>query len=84
MNANEIISDNDYDIDADATIAKCLAAEPPISFFLFAGAGSGKTSSLKKALEELEKVKGERLCLDGKHDFCLHRKTNQHFSQYIH
>jgi len=67
MNANEIISDNDYDNDADATIAKCLATEPPISFFLFAGAGSGKTSSLKKALEELEKVKGERLCLDGKH-----------------
>lgn len=67
MNVNDTIRDNDYDTDADMTIAKCLAAEPPRSFFLFAGAGSGKTRSLKVALEGLEKAKGERLRLDGKH-----------------
>lgn len=67
MTVNDTILDNDYDNDADMTIAKCLAAEPPRSFFLFAGAGSGKTRSLKVALEGLEKAKGERFCLDGKH-----------------
>jgi len=66
MSENTVVSDNDYDNEADKIIAECLAAEPPISFFLFAGAGSGKTRSLEKALEELEKGKGEQLRFKGK------------------
>ncbi|WP_316318315.1 UvrD-helicase domain-containing protein [Clavibacter michiganensis] len=44
---------NDFTTDdwVDVEIAKCLLAESPRSFFVFAGAGSGKTRSLILALE---------------------------------
>lgn len=41
------------DLDADEIIAKCLNPETPTSFFLFAGAGSGKTRSLVIGLTSL-------------------------------
>src|SRR5665213_574836 len=52
--------------DADATIDGCLNVAKPTSFFLFAGAGSGKTRSLVRALEELRKRWGEDLRLHGR------------------
>jgi len=41
---------HDADALADAEIAQCLDPKSPRSFFLYAGAGSGKTRSLKNAL----------------------------------
>jgi DNA helicase-2/ATP-dependent DNA helicase PcrA len=40
-----------FDDRVDATIESCLNPADPQSFFLYAGAGSGKTRSLKDALE---------------------------------
>ena len=41
--------------DADKEISSCLDINNPRSFFLFAGAGSGKTRSLVTALQEFKK-----------------------------
>ena len=49
------VTDETRDAGADATIRECLSLITPRSFFLFAGAGSGKTRSLKDALEGLDK-----------------------------
>jgi len=46
-------------------IAACLDLENPRSFFLYAGAGSGKTSSLVKALEFIKAKNLTRLRLRG-------------------
>ncbi len=48
------VTDANRDAGADATIRACLSLNQPRSFFLFAGAGSGKTRSLKDALEGLD------------------------------
>jgi DNA helicase-2/ATP-dependent DNA helicase PcrA len=48
------VTDATRDAGADATIRACLSLGQPRSFFLFAGAGSGKTRSLKEALEGLD------------------------------
>ncbi|WP_240643529.1 UvrD-helicase domain-containing protein [Paracoccus siganidrum] len=48
------MTDATRDAGADATIRACLSLDQPRSFFLFAGAGSGKTRSLKQALEGLD------------------------------
>jgi DNA helicase-2/ATP-dependent DNA helicase PcrA len=48
------VTDATRDAGADATIRACLSLDQPRSFFLFAGAGSGKTRSLKEALEGLD------------------------------
>lgn len=52
--------------DADAAIDACLNVAKPTSFFLFAGAGSGKTRSLVRALDELRKRSGKELRLHGR------------------
>ena len=39
--------------DADTIIKQCVNSKPPRSFFLFAGAGSGKTHSLVEALKSI-------------------------------
>jgi DNA helicase-2/ATP-dependent DNA helicase PcrA len=49
----------------DKEIAGCLNLEAPRSFFLFAGAGSGKTRSLVNALEHVQEAYGARLRLRG-------------------
>ncbi len=49
--------------DADEIIAKCLNPEMPKSFFLFAGAGSGKTRSLVLGLNKLRDRYGNTLRL---------------------
>lgn len=61
-----IISDDNYVDDCvDVKIAECLNLENPKSFFLFAGAGSGKTRSLVKALEIITTTIGEKMRLRG-------------------
>jgi DNA helicase-2/ATP-dependent DNA helicase PcrA len=61
-NENIVIDDNDVDI----KIAECLSLENPKSFFLFAGAGSGKTRSLIKALEGITTPTAQKLRLQGR------------------
>ncbi len=52
--------------DADLEIQECLSLTAPKSFFLFAGAGSGKTRSLVKALVYLNKAYASLLQYQGK------------------
>ncbi len=49
----------------DDELAGCLTAEPPRSFFLFAGAGSGKTRALVKTLSRLRDIRSNDLRLHG-------------------
>lgn len=58
---------NNSTIDAhvDIEIAGCLNLANPRSFFLFAGAGSGKTRSLVEALKHVRKQHGAQLRLRG-------------------
>ena len=62
----QIISDNHIDDHVDAEIQKCLMSDPPQSFFMFAGAGSGKTRSLINTLEFLAARKNKYLSDHGK------------------
>lgn len=57
---------NSFETKADKTIAECLSLKNPKSFFLFAGAGSGKTRSLVNALNHVETTIGSNLRLCGK------------------
>lgn len=66
MNEAHHSDENDIDQPADALIAQCLNPENPKSFFLFAGAGSGKTRSLVAALEHVQANWGEGLRRQGK------------------
>lgn len=53
------------DAHVDAEIAECLNLDAPKSFFLFAGAGSGKTTSLVTALKHVQLTMSERLRVKG-------------------
>lgn len=64
-NETIVLDDNHIDDGADAKIIECLNLEAPKSFFLFAGAGSGKTRSLVTALETITVSIGEKLRLHG-------------------
>lgn len=55
--------DDRHDSEADRLIADCLNLDHPKSFFLFAGAGSGKTRSLVDAIEHVRQRFGRRLAL---------------------
>ncbi|MGX1099547.1 UvrD-helicase domain-containing protein [Amorphus sp. MBR-141] len=57
--------DDNFDSEADETILACLNVEKPRSFFLYAGAGSGKTRSLVEAIRTVCKEQGRRLSLSG-------------------
>lgn len=57
--------DDDIDGHIDAEIATCLNLTSPRSFFLFAGAGSGKTRSLVTALRHIQEMLSEPLKLKG-------------------
>ncbi len=59
------VQGNDLDNRADAEIAACLDLATPRSFFLFAGAGSGKTRSLVKALDYVRQLHGDTLRFRG-------------------
>lgn len=60
------LSDNHIDDHVDTEIQQCLSSVPPKSFFMFAGAGSGKTRSLITTLEYLDQKKGLYLMEHGK------------------
>lgn len=66
METPAALGDDQFDTEADKLIAECMSAGPPISFFLFAGAGSGKTRSLIEALKVIKNATGARLRLNGR------------------
>lgn len=57
------LPDDQVDAQVDVQINACLDLDKPQSFFLFAGAGSGKTHSLVEALKRLCERSGRRLHL---------------------
>ncbi len=57
--------DDVFDAEADETILDCLNLDKPKSFFLYAGAGSGKTRSLVEAIRIVCRDQGRRLSLAG-------------------
>lgn len=58
-------ADDRFDAEADETILGCLNLEKLRSFFLYAGAGSGKTRSLVEAIRATCRNQGRRLSLTG-------------------
>ena len=52
--------------DADQVIQECLSLNRPKSFFLYAGAGSGKTHSLVKAVSDLKNRERKKLIFEGR------------------
>lgn len=58
-------TDPSIDDHVDTEIAECLAEEAPRSFFLYAGAGSGKTRSLVNAVQHGVTTRGHKLALRG-------------------
>ncbi len=65
MTEVSIASNANLDDPVDAEIAGYLNPKAPRSFFLFAGAGSGKTRSLVKALNHVRDTYGRDLALHG-------------------
>jgi DNA helicase-2/ATP-dependent DNA helicase PcrA len=60
-------ADDQFDAEADATITGCLDLAEPKSFFLYAGAGSGKTRSLVSAVQQtIDGKHGRQMTLTGK------------------
>ena len=60
------ITDDNRDSAADSIIQSCLDLKNPKSFFLFAGAGSGKTRSLISALDYINKTFCRELKLNNR------------------
>lgn len=54
------------DLQVDETLEKCILSSPRKSFFLYAGAGSGKTYSLVLLLKKIRNSIGKDLLLQGK------------------
>lgn len=65
MNTLSEMDNHDLDAPVDSEIAACLSARPRRSFFLFAGAGSGKTRSLVTPLDYIQRNLGESLRSKG-------------------
>jgi DNA helicase-2/ATP-dependent DNA helicase PcrA len=63
--AAAVATSDTADDHVDDEIAACLNLSTPKSFFLFAGAGSGKTRSLVTALQHVQKNLSERLRVKG-------------------
>lgn len=59
------------DTQADVDLRHCLEAQPPTSFNMVAGAGSGKTTSLIKGLASILTIHGERLRLRRQRVACI-------------
>lgn len=57
--------DDVVDSSVDKTIQGCLDLNSPRSFFLYAGAGSGKTYSLVEAVRDLCRRQGRQLALNA-------------------
>lgn len=58
--------ENNIDFQVDETLEKCILSTPRKSFFLFAGAGSGKTYSLVLLLKKIHNSIDKDLLLQGK------------------
>ena len=65
MSAIKDVAD-DVTLTADDVIQDCLNLETPRSFFLYAGAGSGKTHSLVVAVKSLKERERQRLTFEGR------------------
>ncbi|RII76793.1 UvrD-helicase domain-containing protein [Pseudomonas monteilii] len=65
MSAETDIAD-DVKPTADDVIQACLNLEKPRSFFLYAGAGSGKTHSLVEAVKSLKNRERQRLTFESR------------------
>lgn len=61
IKATQQLSDNHIDDHVDDEIRLCFSKDNSKSFFMFAGAGSGKTRSLINALSFLDKEMGAKL-----------------------
>lgn len=59
------------DTPADIEVRACLDRKVPRSFVMVAGAGSGKTTSLIKALEHLARTRGKALRRAGQQIACI-------------
>lgn len=59
------------DTDADRELRQCLDQQPVRSFVMVAGAGSGKTTSLVKALDHLARTRGADLRRRGQRIACI-------------
>jgi DNA helicase-2/ATP-dependent DNA helicase PcrA len=59
------------DTDADLQLRACLDQSPLRNFVMVAGAGSGKTTSLVKSLDHLERTKGAELRRHGQKIACI-------------
>lgn len=59
------------DTQADIDVRACLDRKPPRSFAMVAGAGSGKTTSLIKALAHLRETRGPALRRAGQKIACI-------------
>lgn len=66
LKTNQQLIDNHIDDHVDEEIEQCFSRQEPKCFFMFAGAGSGKTSSLIKALTFLDKRAGNWLAENSK------------------
>ncbi len=62
---SETVADDHFDDAADETIHSCINLAAPRSFFLYAGAGSGKTRSLVEAIRFVCREQSRRLSLGG-------------------
>jgi len=77
------VIDNDIDNNVDEQIYECLKLESPKSFFLFAGAGSGKTRSLVNVLDKFKDEYGKRFRLERK-KIAIITYTNAAANEIIH
>lgn len=59
------------DTQADLDLRACLDEHPPHSFVMVAGAGSGKTTSLVKALDHLGQTRRKELKTHGQRIACI-------------
>ena len=62
---------NSPDTDADREILDCITATPPCSFIVTAGAGSGKTTSLIKALKRVTERHGQSMLMKRQRVACI-------------
>lgn len=66
MSITDELDDYALDTSVDEEIFACLNPEKPKSFFLYAGAGSGKTRSLVNALQKIQANMREQFLLAGR------------------
>ena len=66
LETEPVFTDDTRDDSADDLIKNCLKLDNPKSFFMFAGAGSGKTRSLVTALNYINTSIGTTLLQSGR------------------